>query len=175
MRPLSRTEGPVVAPSGGGDLNPTSRTTALDTSTSMTAPQHRLGIPTYSHAGVGPNSVTTTSHGQIIGHGSSSHSMSVASGSLSAASISGSKASRTAQAHFVIISGPAGIGKSTLIRMHQAHWRRRGLWGYAKVVKGEASPFTSVVRYRFNPWPRWTKSDGFTLFSSRVCHRFSAN
>lgn len=104
-----------------------------------------FGVPTYSHAAVGSIS---SSHGQSLSHTTDSHSMS--SSSLSGMPVSGIRGNRTVQAHSIVICGPAGIGKSTLIQMHQANWRRRGLWGHAKVVKGEASPFTGLVSRRLN-------------------------
>jgi hypothetical protein len=80
---------------------------------------------------------TGTSHG---------HSSNAFSGSSTGAAV-GVRGSRTAQAHAIIICGPAGIGKSSLIQMHQTNWRRQGLWGHAKMVKGEASPFTGLVSH----------------------------
>jgi hypothetical protein len=53
---------------------------------------------------------------------------------------------KLAMAHSVVVCGPAGIGKSSLVVANQANWRSCGLWGYAKVVKGESSPFTGLVR-----------------------------
>src|SRR5258706_4856974 len=44
---------------------------------------------------------------------------------------------------FVVL---AGIGKSSLILANQTNWRSSGLWVYAKMVKGESSPFTGLVR-----------------------------
>lgn len=76
---------------------------------------------------------------------SNSHSISVGSTVTGSVSGIGLRSSRTAQAHAIIISGPAGIGKSSLVQMHQAQWRQKGLWGHAKMVKGEASPFTGLV------------------------------
>jgi hypothetical protein len=75
---------------------------------------------------------------------SHSFSPSTFSGSSTGAAV-GVRGSRTPQAHAIIICGPAGIGKSSLIQMQQANWRRQGLWGHAKMVKGEASPFTGLV------------------------------
>lgn len=54
--------------------------------------------------------------------------------------------SRMAKAHAVVVCGAAGVGKSSLILSNQAGWRSHGLWGYAKMVKGESSPFTGLVR-----------------------------
>ncbi|PVF96145.1 hypothetical protein CPB86DRAFT_523058 [Serendipita vermifera] len=66
-------------------------------------------------------------------------------GSTSSSMSTGFRNNRTPQAHSILIVGPAGIGKSSLIQMHQAYWRRQGLWGHAKMVKGQASPFTGLL------------------------------
>jgi len=55
--------------------------------------------------------------------------------------------SKAVMARSVVVCGPAGIGKSSLILANQANWRSSGLWGYAKMVKGESSPFTGLVRH----------------------------
>lgn len=100
---------------------------------------HRASIPNYSHAGVG---TSTGASAPSLGHNANSHSLSMGSSVLSGASLRGT---RTAQAQSIVICGPAGIGKSTLVQMHQATWRKRGLWGHAKMIKGEASPFTGLL------------------------------
>lgn len=53
---------------------------------------------------------------------------------------------KSAMARSIVVCGPAGIGKSSLILANQTNWRSSGLWGYAKMVKGESSPFTGLVR-----------------------------
>ena len=103
---------------------------------------HRSSIPAHSYVNVGTSTNITPAS---LGHTANSHSLSMTSNSLSGTSSTGLRGARTAQAHSIIICGPAGIGKSTLIQMHQANWRRRGLWGHAKMIKGEASPFTGLV------------------------------
>lgn len=75
-----------------------------------------------------------------------SHSLGSSSNFSSSLAGSGGRGNRAAQAHAIIVCGPAGIGKSSLIQVHQANWRRQGLWGHAKMVKGQASPFTGLVR-----------------------------
>lgn len=59
---------------------------------------------------------------------------------------------KTTMARAIVVCGPAGIGKSSLILANQTNWRSSGLWGYAKVVKGESSPFTGLVRHSFFFW-----------------------
>src|SRR5258706_1595605 len=59
---------------------------------------------------------------------------------------SGLQYPKSAMARSIVVCGPAGIGKSSLILANQTNWRSSGLWGYAKMVKGESSPFTGLVR-----------------------------
>ncbi|KAG8780548.1 hypothetical protein FRC15_009490 [Serendipita sp. 397] len=119
------------------------------------------GIPpaysAYTHPRANASSSTMPPPGSTfapLGHSFEHHSQSHHSHSLSHTSISLSHSTvsggsirnhRTAQAHSIVISGPAGIGKSTLVQMNQAYWRRQGLWGHAKMVKDQASPFTAVL------------------------------
>ncbi|KAH9921391.1 histidine kinase [Fomitopsis serialis] len=49
-----------------------------------------------------------------------------------------------ARTHAVIILGPPGAGKSSLVLAHQARWRSHGLWGQAKFSDVEAAPFSSL-------------------------------
>jgi hypothetical protein len=103
----------------------------------------------YSHAGVGPSSVPPISRGHLGHTTTNGHSISTNS-TLSGIPALGVRGNRASQAHSIVICGQAGIGKSTLIQMHQASWRRRGLWGHAKMVNGEASPFTGLVSFGYN-------------------------
>ncbi|OCH84424.1 histidine kinase [Obba rivulosa] len=50
-----------------------------------------------------------------------------------------------ARTHAVIVCGPPGAGKSSLILAHQAKWRSHGLWGQAKFSDVEAAPFASLL------------------------------
>ncbi|EPS99596.1 hypothetical protein FOMPIDRAFT_1147208 [Fomitopsis schrenkii] len=50
-----------------------------------------------------------------------------------------------ARTHAVIITGPPGAGKSSLVLAHQARWRSHGLWGQAKFSDVEAAPFASLL------------------------------
>ncbi|EJD55247.1 hypothetical protein AURDEDRAFT_140870 [Auricularia subglabra TFB-10046 SS5] len=45
----------------------------------------------------------------------------------------------------VVVYGPAGIGKSSLINWYQANWRRHGLWGHAKFEGNESTPFAGIL------------------------------
>ncbi|KIP05676.1 hypothetical protein PHLGIDRAFT_128752 [Phlebiopsis gigantea 11061_1 CR5-6] len=53
--------------------------------------------------------------------------------------------SRRGRTHAVVVSGPPGAGKSTLILANQAKWRSHGLWGHAKFQEFEAAPFASLL------------------------------
>lgn len=142
MTASSRAEGTIPAVDTRKDVNSPTRSTA-PAGFPLSMASHRSSIPTHSHVavgtGMGPSGTVS------IGHNANSHSLSIASGALSGASVGSGRGVRTAQAHSIVICGPAGIGKSTLIQMHQANWRKRGLWGHAKMIKGEASPFTGLV------------------------------
>ncbi|PCH33241.1 hypothetical protein WOLCODRAFT_21861 [Wolfiporia cocos MD-104 SS10] len=53
--------------------------------------------------------------------------------------------SSRARTHAVIVTGPPGAGKSSLILAHQARWRSHGLWGQAKFTDVEPAPFASLL------------------------------
>jgi len=82
------------------------------------------------------------------GGGAAPSSLSGASSTVpsGASALSYTHRSKSAMASSVVVCGPAGIGKSSLILANQTNWRSSGLWGYAKMVKGESSPFTGLVR-----------------------------
>ncbi|KAA1468392.1 histidine kinase [Dentipellis sp. KUC8613] len=52
---------------------------------------------------------------------------------------------RTTHAHGVIVVGPAGVGKSSLVLANQAKWRSHGLWGHAKFQNSVAAPFAALL------------------------------
>ncbi|KAI0090021.1 histidine kinase [Irpex rosettiformis] len=53
--------------------------------------------------------------------------------------------SRRARTHAVIVCGPPGAGKSTLILAQQARWRSHGLWAQAKFQDSEPAPFATLL------------------------------
>ncbi|EKM60729.1 uncharacterized protein PHACADRAFT_155836 [Phanerochaete carnosa HHB-10118-sp] len=53
--------------------------------------------------------------------------------------------SRRARTHAVIVVGPPGAGKSSLVLANQARWRSHGLWGQCKFQDSEVSPFASLL------------------------------
>ncbi|EPQ61132.1 hypothetical protein GLOTRDRAFT_113578 [Gloeophyllum trabeum ATCC 11539] len=53
--------------------------------------------------------------------------------------------SKTARAHTIIIVGPPGAGKSSLVLANQAKWRSHGLWGQAKFQNADAAPFSALL------------------------------
>nr|GAT57553.1 histidine kinase [Mycena chlorophos] len=54
--------------------------------------------------------------------------------------------SRTARTHAVIVVGPPGVGKSSIILANQAKWRAHGLWGHAKFINADSSgPFSTLL------------------------------
>ncbi|KAG6837910.1 hypothetical protein H0H93_013063 [Arthromyces matolae] len=52
---------------------------------------------------------------------------------------------QTLKTQTIIIVGPAGIGKSSLILVNQAKWRSHGLWGQAKFQVGDSAPFAALL------------------------------
>ncbi|KAI0294831.1 histidine kinase [Russula brevipes] len=52
---------------------------------------------------------------------------------------------RGPRAHGVVVVGPAGVGKSSLILAHQAKWRAYGLWGHAKFQGSISAPFAALL------------------------------
>lgn len=46
----------------------------------------------------------------------------------------------------VVIAGPAGVGKSSIILANQTKWRAHGLWGHAKFQKQTTAPFTAILQ-----------------------------
>ncbi len=94
-------------------------------------------------------SPTIQSAASIGGFGSSSLSRASSTVPSGSSGASYTQRGKLARAHSVVVCGPAGIGKSSLILANQANWRSCGLWGYAKMVKGESSPFTGLVRRFF--------------------------
>ncbi|KAJ7139584.1 dual-domain HisK/Mak2 protein kinase [Mycena epipterygia] len=54
--------------------------------------------------------------------------------------------SRVARTHAVIVVGPPGVGKSSIILANQAKWRSHGLWGQAKFINADsAGPFSTLL------------------------------
>ncbi|KAF7319894.1 Histidine kinase [Mycena kentingensis (nom. inval.)] len=48
--------------------------------------------------------------------------------------------------HAVIVVGPPGVGKSSIILANQAKWRAHGLWGHAKFISADSSgPFSTLL------------------------------
>ncbi|TFK40893.1 dual-domain HisK/Mak2 protein kinase [Crucibulum laeve] len=52
---------------------------------------------------------------------------------------------RVSRTQTVLIVGPAGIGKSSMILANQAKWRSHGLWGQAKFQNAESAPFAALL------------------------------
>ncbi|KAJ7275535.1 histidine kinase [Mycena haematopus] len=54
--------------------------------------------------------------------------------------------SRVPRTHAVIVVGPPGVGKSSIILANQAKWRAHGLWGHAKFLNADSSgPFSTLL------------------------------
>ncbi|PPQ63721.1 hypothetical protein CVT24_004301 [Panaeolus cyanescens] len=53
--------------------------------------------------------------------------------------------SRVNRTQTVLVVGPPGIGKSSLILVNQAKWRSHGLWGQAKFQNADSAPFAALL------------------------------
>ncbi|KAJ3513116.1 hypothetical protein NLJ89_g3133 [Agrocybe chaxingu] len=52
--------------------------------------------------------------------------------------------SRISRTQAVLVVGPAGIGKSSMVLVNQAKWRSHGLWGQAKFQNADSAPFAAL-------------------------------
>ncbi|KAF9473185.1 hypothetical protein BDN70DRAFT_997771 [Pholiota conissans] len=53
--------------------------------------------------------------------------------------------SRISRTQTVLVVGPPGVGKSSMILVNQASWRSHGLWGQAKFQSAESAPFAALL------------------------------
>ncbi|THU88468.1 hypothetical protein K435DRAFT_830560 [Dendrothele bispora CBS 962.96] len=49
------------------------------------------------------------------------------------------------RAQVIVIVGPPGIGKSSMVLVNQARWRSHGLWGQAKFQSVDSAPFAALL------------------------------
>ncbi|KAF9258589.1 dual-domain HisK/Mak2 protein kinase [Marasmius fiardii PR-910] len=52
---------------------------------------------------------------------------------------------KVTRAQVIVIAGPPGVGKSSMILVNQAKWRSHGLWGQAKFQSGDSAPFAALL------------------------------
>ncbi|KAI5897382.1 histidine kinase [Schizophyllum commune H4-8] len=52
---------------------------------------------------------------------------------------------RSVRTHTIVIVGPPGVGKSSMVLANQAEWRRYGVWGQAKFQNIDAAPFSALL------------------------------
>ncbi|KXN87566.1 Peroxide stress-activated histidine kinase mak2 [Leucoagaricus sp. SymC.cos] len=52
---------------------------------------------------------------------------------------------RVSKTQVVLVVGPPGIGKSSMILANQAKWRSHGLWGQAKFQNVDSAPFAALL------------------------------
>jgi predicted ATPase/serine/threonine protein kinase len=53
--------------------------------------------------------------------------------------------SRVSRTQTILVVGPPGIGKSSMVLANQAKWRSHGLWGQAKFQNAESAPFAALL------------------------------
>lgn len=53
--------------------------------------------------------------------------------------------SRLSRTQFILVVGPPGIGKSSMVLANQAKWRSHGLWGQAKFQSADSAPFAALL------------------------------
>ncbi|PPQ67388.1 hypothetical protein CVT25_005967 [Psilocybe cyanescens] len=97
------------------------------------------------------NSVSTSSpralaftESSLYDHSTSMSSPSLHSGEALRKVILRSR-SRVSRTQTVIVVGPPGIGKSSMILVNQAKWRSHGLWGQAKFQSADSAPFAALL------------------------------
>ncbi|KAL1747326.1 histidine kinase [Schizophyllum fasciatum] len=52
---------------------------------------------------------------------------------------------RSVRTQTIVIVGPPGVGKSSMVLANQAEWRRYGVWGQAKFQNIDAAPFSALL------------------------------
>ncbi|KAK7468476.1 Chk1 protein kinase [Stygiomarasmius scandens] len=52
---------------------------------------------------------------------------------------------RSSRAQVIVIVGPPGVGKSSMVLVNQAKWRSHGLWGQAKFQSVDSAPFAALL------------------------------
>ncbi|KAG5723159.1 Peroxide stress-activated histidine kinase mak2 [Termitomyces sp. T112] len=52
---------------------------------------------------------------------------------------------KTPRTQAILVVGPPGIGKSSLVLANQAKWRSHGLWGQAKFQAEDSAPFAALL------------------------------
>lgn len=56
---------------------------------------------------------------------------------------------RIVRTRSVLVTGPAGIGKTSLVVANQRTWRSHGLWGHAKFLITDTSPYSAIASIAF--------------------------
>ncbi|KAJ3761553.1 dual-domain HisK/Mak2 protein kinase [Lentinula raphanica] len=141
-RHLSTSEGYIAISSSGSQ----------DTSTAMSAaddPTESLSSGSVSNSGVAPidsagNKSGSARYSPTHDHSSMSFSPSIptSDGLRRAALI---RKPKTSRAQVVVLVGPPGVGKSSIILVNQAKWRSHGLWGQAKFQSADSAPFAALL------------------------------
>ncbi|KAJ3894889.1 hypothetical protein GG344DRAFT_62575 [Lentinula edodes] len=140
-RHLSTSEGYIAISSSSG---------SQETGTAMSVgddPESLSSSGSISNSGMGPidsagNKSARYSPTQDYSSMSFSPSIQTSDGLRRAALI---RKPRSSRAQVVILVGPPGVGKSSMILVNQAKWRSHGLWGQAKFQNADSAPFAALL------------------------------
>ncbi|KAJ3807998.1 dual-domain HisK/Mak2 protein kinase [Lentinula aff. lateritia] len=140
-RHLSTSEGYIAISSSSG---------SQETGTAMSVgddPESLSSSGSVSNSGMGPidstgNKSARYSPTQDYSSMSFSPSIQTSDGLRRAALI---RKPRSSRAQVVILVGPPGVGKSSIILVNQAKWRSHGLWGQAKFQNADSAPFAALL------------------------------
>ncbi|KAF7367339.1 Histidine kinase [Mycena sanguinolenta] len=115
-----------------------------DASDEMTDSHHSPHSPHSSVRSDSPMPMEDISMPAVTGSMSGSGSLVSGTESLRRAALQSK--SRIPRTHAVIVVGPPGVGKSSIILANQAKWRAHGLWGHAKFLNADSSgPFSTLL------------------------------
>ncbi|KAJ3802608.1 hypothetical protein GGU11DRAFT_813370 [Lentinula aff. detonsa] len=142
-RHLSTSEGYIAISSSGSQDTSTAMSIAEDPTESLSSggSASNNGVVAVDSAG---NKSGSARHSPTHDYSSMSFSPSIptSDGLRRAALI---RKPRSSRAQVVVLVGPPGVGKSSMILVNQAKWRSHGLWGQAKFQNVDSAPFAALL------------------------------